>query len=149
MTEYKTYKKKKYKIKYPKNWVVKEGSYDVDVIFLAPTPPFASNVNVNTVDLPPSEKVYTIDEYMEAGIQNMKNVITKADNFIVRKGEISQREARQVTFSGEQGKYKLKFLQVMVLNEQKLHVITYTAEDSQFHESLDITTDMIDSFEIP
>ena len=78
----------------------------------------------------------------------MKMTITNADNFIVRKGMVSQKDARHIIFSGIQGEFKLRFLQVMVMIEDRIHVITYTAEVSNFHENLDIVNEMIDSYEI-
>jgi len=150
MTEYLTFEneKKKYKVKYPKNWTVKENKYEIDVIFLAQMPPFASNVNVHTIIIDKDEKSYTIDQIMDAGIHNMGSYITNADNFIKRKRMIAQKDARQVTFRGEKGDFKLKFLQVMVIHDYRIHIITYSAEASQFHESLDIVNEMLDSYEI-
>ena len=148
MTDYEIFEKKYFKIKYPRDWKVLKDIHVIEVIFQVKMPYYASNVKINIIYIDGEDRKYSLDELVEANIGDVRILLSNANNFVVSKRIIAKTEARVVTYNGERANNKLCFLEVIILSGERLHMITYTAEDNLFHENLDIVNEMIDSYEI-
>ena len=148
MTEFMYYENYGYRIKFPKEWVVKDQGIDVDVIFMEPTPPFASNLNVVTQKFAEGEIDFTVDQLLEAAIDEMKKVVPEASNFKTKSRKFLNSDGREMRFTGKEGKFDLKLLTALTIEGNNTRIITYTADSKKFEDNLDAVNEMINSLEL-
>ena len=140
-----------FQMKYPAAWDVEEGVMGTAVFFLSPLSgpydQFRENVNIIVEDVS-AHPGLTVDDYEIVSIDELARTIT--DFTIIERGRriVSGRPARTLEFTGTQGIYQVRFLQVYTIIAGRAFVITYTAEDSQYQIYLPAVTRMIDTLSL-
>ena len=86
-----------------------------------------------------------LDKYVEISENQIKTMIS---NPVVVKSERikGDKEFHQVVFSGEQGVYKLKFKQQYRVFNNKAYVLTYTADQTEYDNYLEVADKILASF---
>ena len=153
VSTYNAYSNKSYnfQMKYPTAWDVEEGVMGTAVFFLSPLSgpgdEFRENVNIIIEDVS-AHPGLTADDYEAVSIDELARTIT--DFTVIERGRriVSGRPARTLEFTGTQGMYQIRFLQVYAVSAGRAFVITYTAEDNQYQRYLPAITRMIDTLSL-
>jgi len=120
------------------------------VVFFAPTEGpsdiFQDNVNIIVQDL--SAQPMTLDEYTELSLGQIEQFITDPSILDSSAVTLADIPGHRVVYTGKQGQYDLKWMQVWTVQNNKAYVISYTAETSKYSTFLETVQEMIDSFEI-
>ncbi|MCL6613224.1 MAG: hypothetical protein K6U03_01165 [Firmicutes bacterium] len=146
------YQNKKYQIEalYPKSWEIAEETFGVQVMFISPfensDDKFRENVNIVIKEL--EQTAADLEAISQASIEQISQLITDFKLISYEKVQFSGYESRLIIYSGKQGIFKLKFLQVLVIRNNILYVITFTAQEEAFNRYLPAATTIIDSFKI-
>ena len=137
------------RISYPADWEKTENFMGTPVVFLAPKEcaedRFQENLNIMTMDMSGQEA--TLQEYTAASEEQIKQVVTDAQITESADTTLAGSPAHRIVFSGTQGAYKLKWMQVWTIKNKKAYGITYTAEADKYDAYLDKVNKMIRSFE--
>jgi len=107
---------------------------------------FQENVNIIVQDL--SDQPMTLAEYTELSIGQIEQVITDSNILDSSAVTLAGIPGHEVVYTGKQGLYDLKWMQVWTVKNDKAYVISYTAEVSSYPALLETVQEMIDSFEI-
>jgi len=138
------------RIGYPSDWTKSEQFMGSVVAFLSPTEStsdiFRENLNVIVQDL--STQPMTLDEYTELSVSQIKQFFTDANITDSSATTLDGNPAHKVVYTGKQGQYNLKWMQVWVVKENKAYIISYTAEVNKYPDFLGTIQQMINSFEI-
>jgi serine/threonine-protein kinase len=138
------------RIKYPADWTKDEQIMGAVVVFFAPTEGpsdiFQENVNIIVQDL--SAQPMTLDEYTELSLGQIEQFITDPSILDSSAVTLADIPGHRVVYTGKQGQYDLKWMQVWTVQNNKAYVISYTAETSKYSTFLGTAQEMIDSFEI-
>jgi serine/threonine-protein kinase len=138
------------RIKYPAEWTKQEQVMGAVVVFFAPTEGpsdiFQDNVNIIVQDL--SAQPMTLDEYTELSLGQIEQFITDPSILDSSAVTLADIPGHRVVYTGKQGQYDLKWMQVWTVQNNKAYVISYTAETSKYSAFLETVQEMIDSFEI-
>lgn len=140
-----------FQIGYPANWKVVQGFMGSVVAFASPlenaNDKFSENLNLIIQDLTPYPGM-SLEKYEEITLNQLRNIIT--DYKLVYKGNsaLADRPSRTIVFTGRQGIFQLKFMQVYMINDNRAYVITFGAEETEFTRYEDTAKRMISSFQI-
>jgi len=138
------------RIKYPADWAKQEQVMGAVVAFFAPTEGpsdiFQDNVNIIVQDL--SAQPMTLDEYTELSLGQIEQFITDPSILDSSAVTLADIPGHKIVYTGKQGQYDLKWMQVWTVKNDKAYVISYTAEVSRYSALLETVQEMIDSFEI-
>ena len=135
-----------YKIDYNPAWEMEQ--VDVSMVFSSPKESeedaFQEAVNVVVQDL--SEMTMTLDELTG----HMKEYLQTAEAAIVETGEteLGGTKGRFLVVTGKQGELELKMMQVYTIADNRVYIVTFTAEQSKYDAYLEDARKMIDSFEM-
>lgn len=119
-------------------------------IFLSPhesaSDVFRENLNVLVQDI--SAQPMTLSEYTDMSVDQISQFITDLD--ILESGEttLAGNPAHKAVYTGKQGVYDFKWMQVWFIKDNKAYVITYTSEIDTYADYLETVQEMIRSFEI-
>jgi len=144
-----TYTDINYKIKYLSNW---EKNEEIEGIigFVSPqegsSDKFSENFNIIVGDL--SAQPMTLSEYTELTITEVEEAVEGFNIIGSEATVLSGNEAHKIIFTGRMPPYSLKWLQIWTIKEDKVYLLTYTAEPDEFDKYLGDIQIMIDSFEI-
>jgi len=120
------------------------------VAFIAPregaSDVFQENVNILVQDL--SAQPMTLDEYTQLSVSQIGQVITDSNILDSSAVTLAGIPGHRVVYTGKQGQYDLKWMQVWTMQNNKAYVISYTAETGKYSTFLGTVQEMIDSFEI-
>ncbi|MCK9594711.1 MAG: PsbP-related protein [Candidatus Omnitrophica bacterium] len=138
-----------YSIKFPADYKIKISGNKV--IFVSPVEDkklaFSPSVNVVSSEL---DKNDTTD--LDALCEKAKNGIIKGwgnAEFIEQKKEkLNGFEVYRFVSTSKQQKANFKLMQVLLLNNKKIYVLTYTALESQYNGQLGVARAIIGSFKI-
>jgi len=140
----------RYKIQYPLDWKVQEEAMGASVTFLSPQEgdkdKFQENVNIVIQDF--GEQKVTLKEYSEAVKNEIKQILPGSQ--VVASGDIklSKIPGQKMITTVQAPEMKLKMLQSWMIKGNKVYMITFTAEESQY-ALLEKTVDKIlQSFKI-
>lgn len=147
--EWKTLARGNYEIRYPDDWTVNTQGMNNTQFYLFSgrtdsTDQFGENINLITQDL--SNYNMTMDQYITASVSQLRQMIK--DVQITRNmGDKSVRPERHVLmFNGTQNGKKLTFEQIIMMREQTVYVLTFTAESSQYQTFQPVTDKILSSF---
>lgn len=138
-------------IDYPETWEKKTGRGGVqmeEIVFFespqgsAKTPDRRGTVSILVEDLgssPPSLKAYT-DNYLELIGKSFDLKETKSTTF-------ANYPAWQIVFTGNNGTFQFKRLQVWTVKDDRAYVLTYTAPVDDYDKFEQTVQDMIESLE--
>lgn len=136
-------------IQYPKTWQLDPKQDPITgslATFLSPKEDnsdiYIENLSLTVNNLPVTNA--TLDEYTKEIKQyNRDAVILEEANTT-----LANRPAYQIVYTKKEGGRSLKRLQVWTVKDNKVYVITYTAESDKYSNYLAIAQKMISSFEI-
>ncbi len=149
------------RIKYPSDWTKSEQVGGSVVVFLAPkenlSDVFQENVNVLVQDL--STRPMTLSEYTNLSIDQISQNIFDANIIDSSATTLDGNPAHKVVYTGTavkvaiyvggiQGEYRLKWMQIWTIKDNKVYIISYAARVDKFSEFSDTTNQMISSFEV-
>ncbi|HLD06206.1 MAG TPA: PsbP-related protein [Candidatus Nanoarchaeia archaeon] len=145
-----TYTNPAFSIQYPSDWT--QGEEKGYIAFLSPMESsadlFRENINIGVVDMDPANPP-TLDEITKSTISAIKTYI--ADINLVDSSEtaLSGYPAHKVIYTGKpEGTRDLKLIQIWTLKDNKLYVITFTADVNNYANYLGIINMMFNSFKI-
>ena len=138
------------RIKYPADWTKEEQVMGAVVAFFAPregaSDVLQENVNILVQDL--SAQPMTLDEFTELSVGQTEQLITDASILDSSAATLGGNPGHKLVFTGKQGEYDLKWLQVWTIKDDKAYIISYTAEIDTYSAFLKTAEEMIESFEI-
>jgi hypothetical protein len=150
-TEWKQLIKNDYSISYPDDWSLDTtGKMGTSFYMLSPlqseTDTFRENISLVKEDLK-GQKV-DLPTYIEASEQGLKTLITnyKVIESKAFKNEFS--EYHQLIYTGNQGAYKIQFMQRFFIANGMAYVVTLTTEEGQFSTFQLAGEKIMDSFRI-
>lgn len=140
-----------YSIQYPEEWQVSEKeSLPGTTTFVAPLQgqgdSFRENVSVVVQTLPAGAT--TLDEYTEMALAQGQTYIPL---FVVRESRsttLDGQPAQEVVYTGVQGERAMRSLGIWTLVNDRVYILTYTAEDQEYTAFRSIVQQMIRSMEI-
>lgn len=137
------------KIKYPSGWTKNKDLRGIIITFDSPKENASDKVqeNLNVIkDKLPAQT--TLDQYIDLSTNQVKQSIKDFKLNNSSKITLAGNSARKLIFTGKSDKYNLKWLQIIAEKNNKIYVLTYTAEASKYSKFLGNIQKMIDSFEI-
>ena len=151
-----TYKNSDYgfEIKYPSDWQKNEQVEGVVVAFLSPkknaSDTFQENLNILVQDLSifPFNQSMTLSEFTNLSVELIKQSIPDSKILESITVNLSGSQAYKVVFTGGQGQYNLKWMQIGIIKDNKAYIISYTAMADKYDGFLETIQKMIDSFTI-
>jgi hypothetical protein len=149
-----TYENPTYRIRiqYPSDWEKLEFSQrNIVVIFRSPRENSSDtkleNLLIQVGNLP-SQNI-PLDEVVRANINKLKQSLIDFELTELNATTLSgNNPAHKVVYTNREGEDELKTMQVVSIKEDKIYLITYTAEASRYDRYLPIIQKMIDSFRI-
>jgi hypothetical protein len=149
-----TYKNPTYRIRiqYPSDWEKLEfNQRNIIVIFRSP-PENSSDTKLENLLIQvgnlPSQNI-TLDEIASANINALNQSLIDFELIELNATTLSgNNPAHKVVYTNREGKDERKTMQVLSIKEDKVYLITYTAEASRYDRYLPTIQKMIDSFRI-
>ena len=149
---YSTYTSYQYDLRmdYPSDWVKREGFMGTIVVFMAPTEGMedGSPANMNVLMQDITFQTMTLDDYTELSIEQLESFITDFDLIEEDDITLAGAPAKKLVYTGEQGVFEIKWVQVWGIKDSKVYVLTFTTHEDRFNEFSGIADEMIDSFEV-
>lgn len=149
-----TYENPTYRIRiqYPSDWEKLEFSQRNIVVIFRSQPENASDTKLENLLIQvgnlPSQNI-PLDEVVRANINNLKQSLIDFELIELNATTLSgNNPAHKVVYTNREGEDELKTMQVVSIKEDKIYLITYTAEASRYDRYLPIIQKMIDSFRI-
>ncbi|NMG09004.1 serine/threonine-protein kinase [Brasilonema sp. UFV-L1] len=153
-TEFSTYENPSYgiKIKYPQSWKMQQIGDPLtgDVvkfwsISTSSSKKMTAEVNINIENL---KEPTSLAEYTNSSVNEITQFLTNARILDSYSTKLSNLPAHEVIYSGKEEGFNIKRMAVWTLKNNKVYIITYTAEESQYEKFLKIAHIMINSLEI-
>ena len=147
-----TYKNDEFGIQlnYPNTYQVKEGLMGTVAAFLSPlkdsTDLFQENLTVLVQDL--SSQPMTLKEFTELSLSQIPQVITDANIISSEAASLAGNPANKVVYTGKQGQYNLKWMQLWTIVDTSAYLLTYTTEIDEYDDYSKEALPMVDSFAI-
>jgi eukaryotic-like serine/threonine-protein kinase len=149
-----TYENPTYRIRiqYPSDWEKLEFSQrNIVVIFRSPRENSSDtkleNLLIQVGNLP-SQNI-PLDEIVRANINKLKQSLIDFELIELNATTLSgNNPAHKVVYTNREGEDELKTMQVVSIKEDKVYLITYTAEASRYDRYLPTIQKMIDSFRL-
>lgn len=143
--------KGEFSIVIPKKWDIEkqEGDTNVDVIALAPNGDpndlFRENMNVfvSKIDVPMSK-----DEYYDFNLKALQNLLEDFDLEESRNVTLGNEPARELVFSHTMGIVNAHVVQYLIMEENKVYVLTFSADPIDFKNYQPIFEDIAKSFKV-
>lgn len=147
--DWKTFEKDNYSIQYPSNWELNlQEIMGISFYLMAPLESkddkFRENVNLIIENL----TGYDIDlnAYVELSTRKLETLITNFKSIDNKKMKSGSNEYQRFEYTGEQGIYKLHFVQCVWVKDNKAFILSLTAEQSKFPDYKDISEAILSSF---
>jgi hypothetical protein len=143
------------RIQYPSDWQKLEfsrrDSLGIAVIFRSP-PENASDTKLENLLIQvgnlPSQNI-SLEALNNANINNLKQSLIDFELIELNATTLSgNNPAHKVVYTNREGEDELKTMQVVSIKEDKVYLITYTAEASRYDRYLPTIQKMIDSFRL-
>ncbi|WP_420317278.1 hypothetical protein [Ekhidna sp.] len=139
-----------YSIKYPESWSVTENKMGASLFILAPKTDdqdeFNEYVNLVIHDLEGTN--LNLDSYIQL---SQEQIVDRVDNVEITQSKrlkSGSLELHKMAYSGEINGMKLKLIQHYRFRNQKVYVITFTAEESAFEDFKKYGQGMLNSFRL-
>ncbi len=136
--------------KYPSDWMLKEGLHGSVVLFFAPVHPagvhFRENVNIMREDL--TYQPLTLDQYQDSTIRSVQQLFSNVKVQEMSIITFAQNPGRRLMYTGNKDQFSMKFLQVWTINDDRVFILSYVAEEVKYAVFLPQVERMIESFEI-
>jgi len=137
-------------IDHPSDWRVDQsGQMGTSFFLFSPqsnlADDFQENVNVIVQDLSAYGSL-TLDEYVEASLGQIKNIITNASIIVNERVVDGDKEYQKLIYTGTQASYSLKFEQFCYLIDNKAYIVTLTCKESEFDKYQELGEKILSSF---
>jgi len=150
MEGYKKYENKEagVSIQYPKNWELEEGFMGTLAMFRSPladaNDKTQENVNIIVQDL--SAQPVTMEQFTKISVEQIKQMIIGAE-ILEDNGKTTMlgQSATRVVYTGKQGQYDLKWMQVWTIKDEKAYIFTYTGGTDSYDDYMDQVKAMLKS----
>ena len=137
-------------IDYPADWELQEGFMGTVAVFLSPAESeadlFQENLNIGTQDL--SATPMSLASYTEINVLQIEELITDSEVLESTSTTLAGNPAHVVVYTGAQGVFTLKWLQVWTIKDNMVYMLTYTAEEASYNKFMSSIEGMINSFKI-
>lgn len=124
----------KFALEYPATWEVHENASGAGVIILSPLENqddrFSENINVMVQDLSPQPM--TIEEYTELSTDQIAQVLTDGKVIEAKPVTLAGHDGYQLIYAGKQGDFSLKWMCRYAIVDNRVYLVTYTAEEDKF-----------------
>lgn len=90
----------------------------------------------------------TLQKYDEISLAQAPTLITDFKLIAHGDAEISGIPAKTVVYTGRQGVFRLKFMQLYLLADAKAYVITFTVEESRYGDYEKVARQIANSFSL-
>ncbi len=140
------------RIKYPQSWNIQQigDPFTGDVVKFWPRTIGSIkktraevNINVETLKEPTS-----LVEYTNLSVNEIVQFLTNARIHDSHPTKLSNLPAHEVIYSGKEEGYNIKRMAIWTLKNNQVYIITYTAEESEYEQYLEIAETMINSLAI-
>lgn len=150
-TEWQTFSKETYSFEYPSNWELDSTSLmNTSAILFSPIASeqdqFRENVNLIVQDL--TGYNLDLDGYTELSEGQVESMIANSKMLQSERIKTETDEFHKVVYTGEQGIFKLTFVQYYWVKNDQAYVLTFTAETSQFDAYKEVGEQILNSFKI-
>lgn len=136
-----------YAIDIPEGWKIKENCTESDCSFLAPqdtpTDTFLENINITVADAP--SKNYPVTKYTDFSIGYLPSVI---ENFELVERKKVPGNSEYVIYKGLKSEFQQTWKQYYHIKDNKMYIVTFTAETLQFEEYIGKIQENLDSFRV-
>lgn len=134
-----------FSIGYPSDWVIK--TQGPIAIFVSSkegnTDDFLENLNVIVAAV---EQPVTLDEYANAGVDQLKDMFTEFNMLSKDKTTLSGSPAIRLVYEASKDGQSNKFMQVVSKSDDKFFILTYTGSLKGYDTHLSTAQEMIASF---
>ena len=149
--DWKIFDKTNYSIQYPQTWELNQsGQMGLSFIFISPLESdkdnFKENVNLLIQNL--SGQNIDINRYTEISEGQIKTLVTNSNLIESKRMKNERGEYHKIIYSGDQGKYHLKYEQYYWVINEKAFVLTFTSEQDKFADYKEIGEKILNSFVI-
>lgn len=151
--DWKTFKVTNYSIQYPDTFELNTSGLMGTSFLLFSNPSAASdlfreNINLFLQDLNGND--ISLDQFVQASENQLSTVITKhaiiESKRVKENGKENGKEYHVLIYTGEQGQYKLKWMQYYYIVKGKAYALTFTAEQAQFDKYIGIAKEIMATF---
>jgi serine/threonine-protein kinase len=142
-------------IKYPNTWLAQDLEDPITgdiVVFASPkennSDLFQEKVFITVEDLSPEIK--TIDDYTKITLNRIKNS-QEQDNqsYKKSKSKLAGNPARTIIYSRKEGNLNIKQMETFTIKNDRVYIITYSAESAKYSKFFNTVETMVNSFELP
>lgn len=136
-----------YTLNIPEGWKIKENYTESDCSFLAPqdtpTDTFLENINITVADAP--SKNYPVTKYTDFSIGYLPSVI---ENFELVERKKLPGNSEYIIYRGLKSEFHQTWKQYYHIKDNKMYIVTFTAETAQFEEYIVRIQENLDSFRV-
>lgn len=148
---WKTLTQNNYTIQYPSNWELSQkGEMNTSFFIFSPFDSdkdiFRENVNLLIQDL--SGKNIDLNKYVEISEKQIKSLITNSNISESIRLKKNDKQYHKIIYSGEQGAFKLMFIQYYWVIDNKAYVLTFTSKKDTYNSFKETANKILDSFEL-
>ncbi len=147
--DFSTLSKSAYSIKYPSDWTVKPDADSKQFTIKSPTESnadlFVENLNLAVETLPTIG--YTAQQYAAFSKGYLPQKIKKFSVLKNEKGNLGK-ESWFMEFKGLQNGTSLQWKQYYIVQNGKVHILTFTAEPGEYKKFLPVVNAMLASYKI-
>lgn len=141
-----------YEIQYPKAaWQISE-SGDAGTQFILAAPDvlegdkFRENINLIIQDLSKLPHELDLNMYAEISKNQIQSLIGNAQLLSAETKARDGRDYYEISYTGTQGEFRLKWLQYYWVHNQEAYVLTYTAEENDYDKFYPAAIKIMNSF---
>jgi serine/threonine-protein kinase len=147
-----TYSNQEYgiKINYPEGWSTRQRDdfFTVGIIFISPDEELQDNFQENvSVMIEELSSPLSLTEYTNQSIEEIKK-LSDPNLTSATVTTLADREARKVIYRGEEAGNSLQRMQIWTIANNRVYIITYTAESQKYEKFSQIVEEMLNSFAI-
>ena len=147
-SKWETYDTDAYRMIYPSSWQLDEtGRNKTEFIILSKREkedPFRENINLIAQDL--SNQIMNLESYVALSVDQIKNVVAESKIFeskiITKNGE----PVNSIVWSGLLNGKRLKFKQLLFINDNIAYALTLTCEEEQYDNYIETADQILNSF---
>lgn len=124
-----------YSIQYPDNWDMDKSGQMGTSFFIfskqsSPQDQFRENVNLIIQNL--HGQNISLDKFVEISEGQIKTIISNGNIIESKRLRENENEFQRVIYTGDQGIYKLKFVQYYFIKNEEAYILTLSCELNQF-----------------
>lgn len=146
---WKTLENKTFAIQYPSNWTLNNSgmmgtSFIIFSQLTSTKDSFRENVNLVIQNL--NGQLINLDQYTDISVKQIKQIATNGHLIESKRIKNKEGEYQRMVYTGDQGTFKLKFIQYYWVKNGSAYVLTFTAEVSEFDRFKEEAEKSLNSF---